>query len=208
MGNLFTIGHTQHKIDYFVSLLKQYNINYVLDVRSTPYSKYAEQFNRENIKKSLIENNIIYSFTGNHFGARQDDMSLYSKEGFLDFEMVRNTPNFKVGFENVILGLQKNNNIALMCTEKDPFECHRAIMVSRAFDLAGVDINHILSDGSVQNQEVLNQRLLDKYFPDRNQLTLFNYMQNCENDNYLDEAYRKRNAEIGYHAENNEQMII
>ena len=43
MGNLFTIGHSQHTVNYFVALLKKYNINYVLDVRSTPYSKYAEQ---------------------------------------------------------------------------------------------------------------------------------------------------------------------
>ena len=81
-------------------------------------------------------------------------------------------------------------------------------MVARAFDLAGVDVNHILSDGSVQNQKILNQRLLDKYFPDRNQITLFNYMQNDEHDNCLEEAYRKRNSEIGYHIENNEKMII
>lgn len=208
MGNLFTIGHTQHKIENFLGLLMKYDINYILDVRSTPYSKYAEQFNRENIKKSLSDKNIIYSFTGNYFGARQAELSLYSKEGFLDFEKVRNTANFKKGFENVMLGLQKSNNIALMCTEKDPFDCHRTIMVARAFDLAGVDVNHILSDGSVQNQEILNRRLLDKYFPDRNQITLFNYMQIAEQDNCLEEAYRKRNSEIGYHIDNNEKMII
>lgn len=54
MGNLYTIGHSQHTIEYFVKLLKMYNIGYVLDVRSVPYSKYAEQFNREILEKNYF----------------------------------------------------------------------------------------------------------------------------------------------------------
>lgn len=36
MGKLFTIGHSQHDIEYFIKMLRKYNVNYVLDVRSTP----------------------------------------------------------------------------------------------------------------------------------------------------------------------------
>ena len=53
MGKLFTIGHSQHNVEYFISMLKKYNINYVLDVRSIPYSKYAEQYDRQNIEKYM-----------------------------------------------------------------------------------------------------------------------------------------------------------
>ena len=69
MGKLFTIGHSQHDIEYFIKMLRKYNVNYVLDVRSTPYSKYAEQYNRENIEKYISRNGIRYSFMGKFFGA-------------------------------------------------------------------------------------------------------------------------------------------
>ncbi len=137
MGKLFTIGHSQHDIEYFIKMLRKYNVNYVLDVRSTPYSKYAEQYNRENIEKYISRNGIRYSFMGKFFGARPSEKELYCAEGYLDFERVRKSERFIKGFNNVMLGLQRGYNIAFMCTEKDPFDCHRAIMVARAFDLAG-----------------------------------------------------------------------
>lgn len=206
MGNLYTIGHSQHKTDYFISLLKKYNINYVLDVRSTPYSKFADQFNKERIRGLLTKEEIHYSFFGKYFGARQEDISLYNDEGYLDFDRVRSSSNFKVGYDNVIVGLEKENNIALMCTEKDPIDCHRTIMVSRAFDLAGIEVNHILCDGTLQNQSEVNQRLMDMYFPDRNQLSIFDYLDNTNEEVSLLEAYKKRNAEIGYHI-NQEEVV-
>ena len=60
MGNLFTIGHSQHTPEHFIHLLKEHGVNYVLDVRSTPYSKYAEQFNRENVYSILIKMYLKY----------------------------------------------------------------------------------------------------------------------------------------------------
>ena len=62
MGKLYTIGHSQHEIEYFLEMLNKYNINYVLDVRSTPYSKYAEQYNEENIEKYINNRKIILIF--------------------------------------------------------------------------------------------------------------------------------------------------
>lgn len=51
IGKLYTIGHSQHDVEYFIEMLMKHNINYVLDVRSTPYSKYAEQYNKDNIER-------------------------------------------------------------------------------------------------------------------------------------------------------------
>ena len=53
MGKLFTIGHSQYTPEYFMKLLEKHGVNYILDVRSTPYSKYAEQFNRESLQAFL-----------------------------------------------------------------------------------------------------------------------------------------------------------
>lgn len=185
-----------------------YNINYVLDVRSVPYSQYAEQYNKKIIEKELFCNGIKYSFMGSYFGARPKGVNLYNDEGYLDFERVRKSSQFFTGFNNVILGLEKGNNIALMCMEKDPFDCHRAIMVARAFDLSGIEINHILADGKIQSQSFLNERLLNKYYPDRNQITFFQYINNEKNIDYLSMAYQLRNKEIGYRLENKERLLV
>lgn len=207
MGNLYTIGHSLHKIDCFLGLLREYEINYILDVRSTPYSKYAEQFNKENLEKELQNARLKYYFMGTYFGARPKDKNLYCDEGYLDFERVRKSSQFEIGFNSVIKGLNQGNNIALMCTEKDPLDCHRAIMVSRAFDLADIEVEHILEDGKLQSQTELNERLLNKYYPDRNQINLFDYLDMKEEFDYLSMAYEQRNKEIGYRIENKREML-
>lgn len=201
MGQLFTIGHSTHDFDYFAHMLKNNNINYLLDVRSTPYSKYAETYNRENLAELLEKENITYSYMGKYFGARQNDRELYHEDGYLDFSKTARLDFFVKAMKNVILGLEKGNNIALMCTEKDPIDCHRAIMVARAFAVSGVNVNHILADGSLQNQAELDERLLNMYFPDRAQVSIFSSDNDMTDEEMLKLAYKKRNAQIGYHLE-------
>ncbi len=204
--SLFTIGHTNHTHEEFIRLLKQYNINYLLDVRSTPYSKFTDQFNREVICKVLMDNGISYNYMGKYFGARQEDRSLYTPEGYLDFEKMRASERFKIGLQNVKKGLNSGNNIALMCTEKDPFDCHRTIMVSRGFELEGIAVSHIHSDGHLESQEEINRRLIKNLEKaekvDIHQTSLFEPQKS--EDEWLEEAYRLRNKEIGYHIQNEE----
>ena len=82
-----------------------------------------------------------------------------------------------------------------MCAEKNPIDCHRAILISRAFQKDGCRVIHILSDKRTCTQEDISAALLDKYFPNREQISLFG---NSTDESLIEEAYRKRNAEIGY----------
>jgi hypothetical protein len=202
---LFTIGHTNHSHEKFLDLLRDNNITYLLDVRSTPFSQFASQFNKDVIADFLKENGINYNHIGKYFGARPMDKSLYNEQGYLDFEKARASEKFKKGVENVILGLNKGYNIVLMCTEKDPIDCHRAIMVARGFELSGIEVSHILPDGKIITQMDLNNRLLDKYYPDRNQMSLFSKISSLSEEEVLVLAYRRRNADIGYHIQIDEE---
>ena len=193
MGNLFTIGHSKHDINYFINLLKNYQVDYVLDVRSVPYSKYAAQYNKEVIAEGLRQANVNYAFMGNFFGARPKNPKLYNSDGQLDFELVLHSKLFNAGLNNVALGLKKGYNIALMCTEKEPIDCHRAILITRAFDLRNIPVEHILADGGLLSQKQLDEQLLDMYFPNRQQLSWLGNGRDL-----LEEAYRKRNKDIGY----------
>lgn len=193
---LFTIGYTHHSHEEFLELLRANKITYLLDVRSTPYSQFTSQFNKDVIADFLKKNGINYNHMGKFFGARPLDKSLYTEQGYLDFEKARASENFKKGLENVTLGLNKGYNIVLMCTEKDPFDCHRAIMVARGFDLSGIEVSHILPDGKIITQSELNNRLLDKHYPDRNQMSLFSKISSLPEEEVLVLAYRQRNADI------------
>lgn len=205
-NTLYTIGHSQHNIEYFIYMLQKYGINYVLDVRSTPHSQFAENYNLENIKIALKKAGVEYSFMGSYFGARSEDINLYSKDGYLDFEKTRKSVKFQNGVNNVLKGIQEGNRITLMCTEKDPIECHRAIMVARTFHEKKINVQHILPDGSLQSHDVLNNRLLELYFPNRYQISLFP-SENKSDEEYLEEAYRNQNKKIGYHMDASRLMV-
>lgn len=206
--SLFTIGHSTHTQEYFLGLLRQHNIDYVLDVRSSPFSKFASQFNKDVIEEYLKKNNIVYCHMGKFFGARPTDRALYCAEGYLDFEKARASELFKKGLDNVMLGLASGHNISFMCTEKDPFDCHRTIMVSRGFELNGVSVQHIHADGHLETQDEINIRLLDnlekKENVDIHQISLFE--QPKSDKEWLEDAYRLRNKEIGYNINEGGQL--
>ncbi|GBU20297.1 hypothetical protein R80B4_00173 [Fibrobacteres bacterium R8-0-B4] len=192
---LFTIGYTTFKSDDFIDVLKHYGINVVIDVRSLPYSRYHAQYDKEIVERILKSNKIYYRNYSNEFGARQTEQRYFSRDGYLDFELFTESKRFRHGFDKIKDSLTKGFNIVLMCAEKDPAVCHRSIMISRVFHNNGETVNHILADGNTESQNDIELCLLDKYFPDRNQLTLFG---GPPIEQLIVSAYRKQNAEIGY----------
>ena len=83
-----------------------------------------------------------------------------------------------------------------MCAEKDPATCHRNIMIAREFYKRGYKINNILCDGSIESQESIENRLVKHYFPDSNQITLFDDELTMEEK--IEESYKLRGKEIAF----------
>ena len=199
---LYTIGHSLHSMDRFIELLNDYQINCVIDVRSTPFSKVAPQYNAAAINRTLNDNRKYYIFMGKEFGARRSEIELYDSNGLLDFEKVIKSSRFQLGIKRVNHGLQKGYTIAFMCTEKDPFDCHRSILVGRAFADEDVEVLNIHADGSLETQSELIERLLNLYFPNRNQASIFDLLEGEKNTAALvHEAYILRNKDIAYKLE-------
>lgn len=195
---IYTIGHSNHSIDRFITLLSKYSINCLVDVRSNPYSKYHNQFNRKNLSASLEKSEIQYIFMGKEFGARRNEAELYSSEGHIDFEKTMKDELFLSGVERIKIGLSKGYIIAFMCAEKNPLDCHRSMLVTRYFFENGYHPVHILENGDSIDQAELLKILLDEYYPKRNQLSLIPEENiNDENELYR-KAYDLKNREIGY----------
>jgi len=195
---LFTIGHSRHEIDYFVHLLKMHKINCLIDVRSNPYSRIAPQFNKETLANSLKAANIIYLHFQKEFGARQTNVSLIDLENKVDYSRVRETEEFKEGVKRVFDGLEKGYNIALMCSEANPFDCHRFVMIAYYFVREGMTVNHILKDGNKVDNSELEKELLKKYSKVLPVNDLFT--NNVTDKLRLELAYRLRNRDIAFTA--------
>ena len=87
-----------------------------------------------------------------------------------------------------------------MCAEKDPYNCHRCIMVSRFLQDYEFEIVHIVGHNQFVTQKEIEARLMNEYYPNRNQLSLFSE-DNLSNQECLLCAYRKRNKDIGFKIE-------
>ena len=197
MTTIYTIGYSGFTIENFLKTLKQYKITALIDVRSLPRSAYFKDFDKENISRLLKRNEIIYRHYHKEFGARQTDIQFFT-DGILDFEKFSASPQFLDGVKKIEAGMDLGYTFVFMCAEKYPETCHRCILVAKKFYDLGYDVKHILSDGNLINQKEVEKILLDKYFPKRNQISLFDELSPSE---MIRQSYIKRNLEIGYKIE-------
>ncbi|OPY13762.1 MAG: hypothetical protein A4E66_00629 [Syntrophus sp. PtaB.Bin001] len=155
----FTVGYSNHSLQEFVVLLKKHGISAVADVRSEPYSRFNPQFNRETLSKELKLHGIEYVFMGRELGARSEDSACY-EDGRVQYELLARTPLFLEGIDRLLHGASKYK-ITLMCAEKDPIQCHRALLVARKIFELGIPVFHIINeDGNIESHQELEARLL------------------------------------------------
>ena len=156
---ILTIGHSNHSIEALVALLQQNEITALADVRSAPFSRFNPQFNKTSLEQETELHGIKYVFLGRELGARPENSSLY-ENGQVQFERLKDTTLFREGIERVIQGA-KQYNIALMCAEKDPLQCHRFLLVACELEELGMPVAHILATGEIETHEATLARLHD-----------------------------------------------
>jgi len=204
--DLFTIGHSNHEIEAFVSLLQRHGVTAVADVRSHPYSRFLPHFNRAALKEYLVKEGIRYVFLGQELGARPSIQECYV-DGKAVYEKIAATDEFHEGIQRVLKGLRKYQ-ISLMCAEKDPLTCHRAVLVCQHLRHFDLKINHILKNGDLEPHIYLEERMLTKHGftefaeiqKEQVQLSLFN-QQNYSlptREECLEKAYQLQGDEIAY----------
>jgi uncharacterized protein (DUF488 family) len=186
---VYTIGHSTHEVERFLALLRAHAITAVGDVRSNPYSRMNPQFNREPLKAVLSAAGIAYVFLGQELGARSEDPACY-EAGKVRYERLALTALFRAGLERVREGMSRYR-LALMCAEKEPLECHRGILVSRHLEAAGIPVQHILADGSLEAHSAAMERL-------RGQLKLPESDLFRTASDVLEDAYRMQGERIAY----------
>lgn len=201
--DIYTIGHSNYPVEKLIDMLKHYNINTVVDIRGTPYSKYNVQYNKETIAQTLKETGFIYIYMAKEFAANRENKISYNNERYSDFEKVITEKEFLNGIERLKTGCGKGYNIALLGAMQDPIRCHRSILVGRSLRENGFNVKHILDDYTLASQENIEESLLNKYFSNRNQLTIDSLLGNSlGEEDMIKQGYRLANKEIGYRVEN------
>ena len=150
---VYTIGHSNHSLEQFLELLKQHDIQAVIDVRSYPYSRWVPHFNRETLKKALEARGIRYLFMGNLLGGRPQGQEFYNQKGEVLYKNLAKAPFFKKGLAEV-LKLAPSVKLVLMCSEENPHSCHRFLLIGKELLKKGVRVLNILRNGSLEEGKI------------------------------------------------------
>ncbi|MEV6231221.1 DUF488 domain-containing protein [Saccharopolyspora shandongensis] len=160
-STVLTIGHSTHAFRVLVGLLRRHDITAVADVRSLPVSRFTPQFNRGSVERGLHEAGIKYVFLGKELGARTEDSACYV-DGRVQYGRLGQTTDFASGIERLVRGA-KSERIAVMCTEGEPLDCHRTVLVARVLTDRGVTVDHIHGDGRIESHTSAMERLMVRF---------------------------------------------
>jgi uncharacterized protein (DUF488 family) len=158
---VLTIGHSTLPLGTFLAMLEKAGVTAVADVRSSPFSRRVPHYSRDEFRASLKEHGIKYVFLGKELGGRPRASDLYC-DGVADYEKMALEPTFIKGIDRVISGAREHT-IALMCSEHNPLDCHRCLLVGRALTERHVSVSHILNNGKVADHHEIEEKLLSLF---------------------------------------------
>ena len=131
---VYTVGHSNRTINEFLKLLRKYDIRVIVDVRRFPTSSKYPYFSLKNLKGILESQDIKYIWLGSELGGYRDG-------GYLKY-MESNI--FKKGLKRLIQIIESHKeNVAIMCSEKFWFKCHRRF-IANELARKGYRIIHIV----------------------------------------------------------------
>ncbi|TAK53922.1 MAG: DUF488 domain-containing protein [Bacteroidetes bacterium] len=149
---IYTIGYGSRTLEEFVSLLKKYEIDCVVDIRSKPYSSFKVEFSKQALERGLPRYGIRYCFMGDVLGGKPDDLECYTN-GMIDYEKCRAKESYRQGIVQVKKLWNGIHRITLMCAEAKPQECHRTKMVGEWLAEENISVMHIDETGVLKSQQ-------------------------------------------------------
>ena len=154
MSSFFTIGHSNHAVQAWLALLLQNGVEVVVDARSSPYSKYVPQFDKELMQRSLEESGIRYLFLGAELGGRPANPAYYDAKGRVLYSRLCDDIRFRAAIARLETGMERFR-VALVCGEEDPAHCHRRLLIGRVLCEHGHAMLHIRGDGRLESDETV-----------------------------------------------------
>jgi len=152
MRQIFTIGHSTHPLEDFLTLLGEHGIQMLADVRTVPRSRHNPQFNIETLPDSLTGAGIGYAHLKELGGLRKtvpDSVNGgWRSAAFRGYADYMQTDAFTIALDGLIT-MANEKRVAIMCAELLWWQCHR-MLISDALLIRGWDVVHILGAGKTQ----------------------------------------------------------
>jgi len=196
--DFLSIGHSNIPADRFIAMLRGAGAAAVADVRSVPVSRFCPWFSAKTLAPLLARDGISYLAYGDVLGGRPRDAKLYC-DGIADYEAMARQPEFEAGLVRLIADAARcraQGAVCLMCSERDPLDCHRCLLVTRALADRKLTVGHILFDGTIEPHATTERRLLELAAEDSD---LFAPGQ----PERLAAAYRRRARAVAYRGKAN-----
>jgi uncharacterized protein (DUF488 family) len=157
-GDIFTVGHSTHPAERFVTLVGSEGVEVVCDVRRFPASRRNPQFNTEALREVLADAGVDYEPFGEELGGRRRptrpaEQSPWRVEGFRGYAEYMETPPFQAGLQR-LEELAREHRVAVMCAEGSWRRCHRRL-IADALVARGWRVIHIGPDGRMEEHQPL-----------------------------------------------------
>ncbi len=153
---IYTIGHSTRTWEEFVEILKAYDIDLLVDVRTVPKSRHVPQFNDEHMAKALPKEGITYEHIKKLGGLRhalKDSINGgWHNKSFRGFADYMQTEEFFEGLD-ILKKMALGKTTAIMCAEAVPWRCHRS-MIGDALLVQGYEVMDIFSDHKTEPEKL------------------------------------------------------
>ena len=155
---IYTIGYGARGVEELIAVLQAQGIDYLIDVRSAPYSRYKPDYNKEALGQRLRESGIRYVVMGDALGGRPADPDCYTEDDKVDYDKVREKPFYKEGIGRLAEAWDQQLAVVIMCSEGKPESCHRSILIGATLEEGGIEVAHIDENGLLLSQEEVRLR--------------------------------------------------
>src|SRR5687767_2197191 len=136
MAKIFTIGYGNRKIDTFSNLLIEYDIRILVDVRSNPFTRFDQNFNKNQLAFILKSIGIEYLYRGDVMGGKPTNPIFYTNTK-LDYFLINDSESYKAALKELV-EFSAINNTCLMCCELNPNNCHRKNLIGETLAGRGI----------------------------------------------------------------------
>ncbi len=149
---IYTIGHSTHPLEEFISILLAYKIESVVDVRTIPRSRHNPQFNGQQLESDLQRRGIEYLHLKELGGLRHTTKGSvntgWRNSSFRGFADYMQTEDFRVGLERLMIVADRKRT-AIMCAEAVPWRCHRSL-IADALIVRNIFVQDIMSAKTIK----------------------------------------------------------
>lgn len=166
MNAVFTIGHSTRASDEFTSLLREFGVALLVDVRRFPMSRRYPHFNKDELAGALAAAGIDYRHEevlgGRRAPSRNSPNDAWRNPQFRGYADHMDTSAYRVAITRIVETASRTVQ-AVMCAEAVPWRCHRNLLAD-ALVARGVEVRHIIESGK-SNPHQLNKdaRIMDDY---------------------------------------------